>query len=266
MDADHLVGSSKNPPNIVGIFNYCDRWCERCLFTNRCLHYQSRSRTPHVASETEAFKHALEQFSSDLRLTHELITRKMVEFGIPLPSDQQVADVARYEDAREQRVWSHPIVRASLAYGDLVGAWFAAERDTLLAHAEHLRARAEGAADAEALVMEAGQVKHALQIIQHDRWFITPKLSRALHGREWDAAYPDADRDPVQNDSNGSVKVALVSIDRSEASWRLIGRWLEDSDTAVLVAESLARLRAEVETEFPQARAFVRPGLDELYV
>jgi hypothetical protein len=21
---------------IVGIFNYCDRWCERCEFTSRC--------------------------------------------------------------------------------------------------------------------------------------------------------------------------------------------------------------------------------------
>ena len=113
--------------------------------------------------------------------------------------------------------------------------------------------------------MEAAQVKHALQTIEHDRWFITPKLSRALHGREWDAAYPQADWDPVQNDSNGSVKVVLVSIDRSEASWRLLGRWLEDSETAALVADSLARLRAQVEVEFPQARAFVRPGFDELF-
>ena len=22
--------------SIVGIFNYCDRWCERCAFTSRC--------------------------------------------------------------------------------------------------------------------------------------------------------------------------------------------------------------------------------------
>ncbi|MCB0550950.1 MAG: hypothetical protein KDD19_25495 [Phaeodactylibacter sp.] len=25
--------------NIPGIYNYCDRWCERCSFTSRCLLY-----------------------------------------------------------------------------------------------------------------------------------------------------------------------------------------------------------------------------------
>ncbi|MDB5210640.1 MAG: hypothetical protein JWQ30_1467, partial [Sediminibacterium sp.] len=25
---------------ISGIHNYCDRWCERCTFTNRCSIYE----------------------------------------------------------------------------------------------------------------------------------------------------------------------------------------------------------------------------------
>jgi hypothetical protein len=28
-----------NPRNISGIYNYCDRWCERCPFTLRCATY-----------------------------------------------------------------------------------------------------------------------------------------------------------------------------------------------------------------------------------
>ena len=28
-----------NKNNISGIFNYCDRWCERCPFTSRCTNY-----------------------------------------------------------------------------------------------------------------------------------------------------------------------------------------------------------------------------------
>ena len=29
-----------NPNHIPGIYNYCDRWCERCPFTSRCLNYE----------------------------------------------------------------------------------------------------------------------------------------------------------------------------------------------------------------------------------
>ena len=29
---------------IDGIYNYCDRWCERCTFTSRCRNYESTSK------------------------------------------------------------------------------------------------------------------------------------------------------------------------------------------------------------------------------
>ena len=32
---------AENPDLISGIYNYCDRWCERCQFTSRCLNYLS---------------------------------------------------------------------------------------------------------------------------------------------------------------------------------------------------------------------------------
>jgi hypothetical protein len=32
--------------NIVGIYNYCDRWCERCTFTSRCAVYVDESNLP----------------------------------------------------------------------------------------------------------------------------------------------------------------------------------------------------------------------------
>lgn len=28
-----------DPRFIPGIYNYCDRWCERCPLSNRCLTY-----------------------------------------------------------------------------------------------------------------------------------------------------------------------------------------------------------------------------------
>jgi len=39
MDKERLKKLADNPNNIQGIYNYCDRWCERCTFTSRCLNY-----------------------------------------------------------------------------------------------------------------------------------------------------------------------------------------------------------------------------------
>ena len=36
MKKDEPRKPARNPKFIPGIFNYCDRWCERCAFTARC--------------------------------------------------------------------------------------------------------------------------------------------------------------------------------------------------------------------------------------
>jgi hypothetical protein len=37
MDKEELLRRAKDPRHIPGIYNYCDRWCERCSLTARCL-------------------------------------------------------------------------------------------------------------------------------------------------------------------------------------------------------------------------------------
>jgi hypothetical protein len=39
MDKEELKKLAADPNHITGIYNYCDRWCERCSFTARCLNY-----------------------------------------------------------------------------------------------------------------------------------------------------------------------------------------------------------------------------------
>jgi hypothetical protein len=263
MDADRLITMARNPRNIVGIFNYCDRWCERCLFTDRCLQYQAQCDATEAASDAEAHTQVPDHVSPAFNLAFELIARKMAEFSIRPPSEGELAIPDPDEDAREERVRTHSLMKAAHAYSGLVGAWFDAERTALMTRADQWIARVDRGEADDALVTEAVQVKESLQIIERDRWFITPKLARALHAREWERAYPDLAQDAVQNDSNGSAKVALLSIGRSEAAWRLLAHWMNDSATAMLLAETLAQLRTRVEVEFPAARQFVRPGFDE---
>ena len=37
MNEEELKKLAADSNHIAGIYNYCDRWCERCAFTSRCL-------------------------------------------------------------------------------------------------------------------------------------------------------------------------------------------------------------------------------------
>ena len=39
MDKEDLKRLAQDPNFISGIYNYCDRWCERCPFTARCMNF-----------------------------------------------------------------------------------------------------------------------------------------------------------------------------------------------------------------------------------
>ena len=63
-------------------------------------------------------------------------------------------------------------------------------------------------------------------------------------------------------DALGSAKLVLVAIDRSLVAWQAIAEADTDARVSGLI-ELLEALRTGVEMRFPDARAFVRPGLDE---
>ncbi len=39
MKKEDIKKLAENKDFIPGIFNYCDRWCERCPFTARCMKF-----------------------------------------------------------------------------------------------------------------------------------------------------------------------------------------------------------------------------------
>jgi hypothetical protein len=39
VETDDLLELADDPRFISGIHNYCDRWCERCPFSSRCMVY-----------------------------------------------------------------------------------------------------------------------------------------------------------------------------------------------------------------------------------
>jgi hypothetical protein len=94
-------------------------------------------------------------------------------------------------------------------------------------------------------------------------WFysmIYVKIHRAVRrladddraGRDWPA------------DDDGSAKVALLAVERSQVAWiRIVELGMATWNEAEPFLRQLLWLHDEIERVFPGARAFVRPGFDE---
>jgi hypothetical protein len=100
-----------------------------------------------------------------------------------------------------------------------------------------------------------------VDIVSWYHTMIYPKLMRAL-------GQSNGEREGNQDegfprDSDGSAKVALVSIDRSIGAWGTLREYFPGQGDRILdMFVHLDRLRKSIEKEFPEARAFQRIGFD----
>jgi len=227
MDKTQLDDLAENPAFISGIYNYCDRWCERCAFTSRCLLYATEQADPDADDPelrditNEKFWRKLHDIFAD---TSRIISESAAEMGIDLDSidvSEEMAEHDREMEAAEQDELS----QTARHYADTVDDWFRKEFVT----ENDLTTGADPNS-------EYPGVRDAAEIIQWYQFFIAVKLTRALNRPVWieedpddeDVLSPDFlpaeeddefDDDAVvarsdRMDSNGSAKVALVTIDR----------------------------------------------------
>ncbi|MBW2259153.1 MAG: hypothetical protein JRF18_01685, partial [Deltaproteobacteria bacterium] len=80
MKKEDLLKFAEDDQYISGIYNYCDRWCERCPFTARCMNFAlSEEQFPDEEShdiQNEAFWQRLsETFQVTLELLEDLAER-----------------------------------------------------------------------------------------------------------------------------------------------------------------------------------------------
>jgi hypothetical protein len=261
---DIFVMQQVAPGNLAGVHDYCDRWCDRCAFANRCILNVSQSGPTRPAHADPLLDHLRQRFHEITTIAARRSTLGIDELvkSLPDPDAENESEYAKEETKREHRRKTDPILREAKWYSGLVHAWFEAETEGVREHGNALVLRAQAEDAGETSLTELARVLDAVAIVRNDAFLICVKLQRAIDGLEEDReARCD---DPVQNDYNGSAKVALTCIDRSEGAWRAIDQWYPSCGGALTLAEALAELRMAVEQRLPYARAFLRPGFDAL--
>ncbi len=274
MDKERLKELAGNPKFTSGIYNYCDRWCERCQFTSRCLnfavseeHFDSSDKSTRNYKTEGANKHDLnnaefwEKLHEMLQITRDMINEMAEREGIDLNAIDE-EEFKQREKLREEVVENHECAVMGQEYIDLVNEWFESSDELFEKRAEELNLKVSLELPNENPVEEANILSDSIEIIRWYQHQIYVKTSRALHGQidEEDELLED-----FPKDSDGSAKVALIGIDRSIVAWGILhSNFPEQEDSTLKILLHLERLRKKIESTFPSARAFVRPGFDEM--
>lgn len=233
---DRLIARASSPKLIPGIYNYCDRVCARCHFTDRCLSYIENNEEEAQGDRASEPVEDVVRRSLDrsLGMIQVIAERHGIDLSA-IPDDgehDRVSTLGKGDPlvrrAREYSLAAHPIAKA-------LGPLVAARRD-----------------------------RELVEAVDTIAWLcitVSSKTSRAVTG----ALRAEYDPAEEQTDANGSAKVALLLIDQSREAWRVLmkaGKATGNGTPAKLVG-MLDDLEARLRERFPRAMDFVRPGFDE---
>lgn len=256
----------------AGIYNQCDYWCERCAFTRRCGNYRlgeqlkrRERRTPRTDTESRTEEESLDDVLAQARERLDAVSAErfddllsgdgMEPEGVPFEAFQAE------EDALEKDVQAHFIVKAATTYMRAVAPWLKALVPEVKDLAERCVGQARFAPETGDPREELDDVEDGLDIVTWYHTLLPAKAHRMVSGLlelPHQAAWNDG------SDVYGTAKLLLVSIDRSQGAWTQLLAHFPQQEAAIMgFMIRLDHLRRAIERDVPQARAFIRPGLDE---
>lgn len=231
MDMSALVRAAQDPALIPGIYDTCDQWCTYCPATARCLVWRFTPRTT-VSRESVGRDVAKRLFEGVMLLKRLWVaegreTAAVDEF-LSADPPEPIADVAH-----------DPLVQMAERYLELSSAYLATRHDFPV----EMKRRPTGPTPFEIFT-----------------WYgalLAAKVYRALVS----SARATCGDVTFRHDALASAKVALIGMDRSIDALSVMP--LDGDDPRLRTLQALLRrLRQDVERRFPDARMFVRPGLD----
>ncbi len=253
---DRLKRLAGSDQFISGIYNYCDRWCERCTMRNKCLSFAMdpdlrTEDSPRNDLNNEEFWQGMHE---SFELAFELLQESAEKWGIDLnaPSD---SDCEKRERRRERKIERDPLLKNAMAYAEAVDAWMDERKVLFGEKAKQIEREVEMELPGHDPLPEAIALHEAVEVIRWYQYFLYPKISRAMNG------LLDDDHD-MMDDVLGSAKIALIAIERSIGAWQTLGRVLEQSDDVLELQIRLTRIKTELEKRIPSAMSFKRPGFD----
>jgi len=232
---------------IKGIYNYCDRWCERCFVTEKCRLYANLKDEGMLDKDVD-MQTILKQVKNNYALIAKMIDKGTKKFGIDLNSiDENAESIYLYTD---EEVDNHELSIISRQYYKDLDKWFENAGDKIMENPEEAIAP-EVLEDSDA---SFEVIKDAFEVIRYYMFQIHVKIKRALSGMEKN---PDPEMSDYPDDATGSAHVALTGIEHSIAAWETFKKSLLVFEIeAIKNINCLLELKQKIDIIFPGAKNF----------
>ncbi len=253
----------KKAKNIPFIHNYCDRWCERCYFTNRCAVAESTGKLSpeQLDINNKAFWDNLSNnFAKAITMLHKAAEKH--GFTIPETTEDEHESFLLQEELKAKRMEASPLIMQCKAYMHLADKWLDSHEQLMEKQEELIQHFDMGLRNEEESYSQLATIADCLEVIQWYLHFIHVKFMRALSGKA-DGEELDVEN-CFQKDSDGSAKIALIAAERSIQAWLQLNELLPNMEDDVLpILASLQYIQRLGNAEFPDSIKFIRPGFDE---
>jgi hypothetical protein len=243
---------SEHKSYIAGIYNYCDRWCEKCRFTAHCLLFTNESRivTQEILKPGESldieniFNMSFDNYQDALE--DEIFDEK------PEDDEEPVND----EKEDEFEINKHPLSK-------LTDDFFLSSHQLIKQMDERYNFYA--LSNKRRVDAEFNRLFEEFEIFVWFHSLIVAKIKRAVSGKI--EITKDDDEDMIslrEYDMNGSAKISIIALGKTtKALNKLFDKMPDFKDNISSLLVLAGEILNMTETEFPKYNTFVRPGFDE---
>ncbi|MCF8307478.1 MAG: hypothetical protein K9I68_00570 [Bacteroidales bacterium] len=244
--AEELFPRYPNEENFIpGIYNYCNRWCEKCKFTDRCrLYADEEAMGLHDEEQKPGREDLAEQLKNSFNKTFQMIEYIAKDMGVDLEEPDE--DMLKKEKEKDTRAKEELLMSKAQSYTKNVSIWFTENVDnTCLSEKNGCLSNPE--------------IIEAFEVINWYHIMISAKIFRAVRGAM------ESEDEHRMHDANGSAKMVLEGLKESRKAWEsIISKLPEFENDGLDFINQLIDIEHGVLKKFPEAPGFIRPGIDEL--
>lgn len=239
---------------IPGIYNHCDRWCERCDFTQHCRLYYDERKQYNASEDKDDFMAIVSQnLDKALNMLQEIAEER----GIDL-DDIDDEDFEK-EQQKEKEIEKHLLTKKALKYTIDVDKWLKTNNHLESLKKEYLN-NIDLGIETDKSDKALRMLEEALNIIQWYQFQIQVKLSSALRYYPHNSDFEDE----LQNMYHSSAKIACIGIENSMRAWqRLLELKHNHEDFILDMLLQLTQLKALTHKQFPLLKQYKRPVFDD---
>lgn len=244
---------------IPGIYNYCDRWCERCTLFHKCFLYskdQERLKK-HLAKgeDPNDWNIVMQDVKESFQEAIQLIKKSAEAQGIDL-------DAIPDEKYESPDPTDHPLCKHARKYMKMASRFLKRLRKILQKEEKSLAQRVEVMPSPEKDIGSLQRIAYCYETIVWYHTLVSAKIYRALFKEK---IKDDEELNRIeQSDADGSAKIAYIGLTKSMEALQEIYKWDEEQrDDALTLLVEAERLRKGIDREFPGHKKFKRPGFDD---